>query len=45
MKKVFIAVFALMAMSTVNAQEDGIRFGAKAGLNIASLSGDRKSTV
>lgn len=38
MKKVLFAAIAVMAFGAVNAQE--IKFGAKAGLNIATLNGD-----
>lgn len=41
MKKVLlIAAVALFGFNAAQAQEEGIRFGAKAGLNIASITGD-----
>jgi len=39
MKKTFILFLALIALLDLNAQEDKIRFGAKAGLNISNISG------
>ncbi|WP_299526663.1 porin family protein [Winogradskyella sp.] len=38
MKKLFLAAFAVFAFASVNAQD--ITFGAKAGVNFASLTGD-----
>ena len=40
MKKLLITTLALASFSFMNAQEEGIRFGAKAGVNIANLTGD-----
>ncbi len=40
MKKLLLSVAALLAISTAFAQEDEIRFGAKAGLNLSNLAGD-----
>ena len=40
MKKLLITLAALASFSFMNAQEDEIRFGAKAGLNIANILGD-----
>ena len=40
MKKIFITLTALLTLNAITAQEDEIRFGAKAGLNISSISGD-----
>ncbi len=38
MKKLFLAAFAVFAFASVNAQE--VKFGAKAGVNLASIGGD-----
>jgi opacity protein-like surface antigen len=38
MKKLFLAAFAVFAFASVNAQE--VKFGAKAGVNFASIGGD-----
>ena len=45
MKKLLITLLAFTSFSYMNAQEDGIRFGAKAGLNIANLTGDGADEV
>jgi len=38
MKKLFLAAFAVFAFTSMNAQE--VKFGAKAGVNLATLGGD-----
>ena len=40
MKKLILTALAVATFGFVSAQEEGIRFGAKGGLNIASISGD-----
>ncbi|MCB4797553.1 porin family protein [Neotamlana laminarinivorans] len=40
MKNLFLTAIAVLSFLSITAQEEAIRFGAKAGLNIASLGGD-----
>ena len=40
LKKSLMVAFATVMLSNLNAQEEAVRFGAKAGLNIASITGD-----
>lgn len=40
MKKIILSVLAVGAMSYASAQDSGTKFGLKAGLNLANLSGD-----
>ncbi|QIE60100.1 PorT family protein [Rasiella rasia] len=44
MRKLCIAVIALVSMFQINAQEETIEIGAKAGLNFSSLTGDLDET-
>ncbi|MBF6607251.1 MAG: PorT family protein [Flavobacterium sp.] len=40
MKKITLSILGLLAFGYASAQDGGTRFGAKAGLNMASISGD-----
>ncbi|HSD13018.1 MAG TPA: porin family protein [Flavobacterium sp.] len=44
MKKVILSLAAVFAFGFANAQDSKMRFGAKAGLNIANLTGDVENT-
>lgn len=44
MKKLLLSIITLILVVQTNAQEGDIQFGAKAGLNFATLSGDLEDT-